>query len=350
MYNLKEINLKLSQGNAPEQQQLSRQNREMFENNQNGFGSQRLPPISHFGSGYLNMLSSDLPNDFETSYRASSNDRKSVRNQFFSNNDDIFNDRSLQQGIDRTSYEPARFDRSKIKTNFKDYDDLFNFVEESELDSQLLPVLPAETHDNDNLTVSNVGNYRQLDLPVNNNTYNIDLRPQIQDKLIQVNPTSYEEKDSSIFSNMGDHCLQLYTPAIASKDNNYDIDLTAQGRLRTLNKRDLSFSGRSEVLGKQLSDLPTAPPQNSTDSTDSENVRSIDLVFTEGIAEILKVLPQDADFWREKNDAGRIQLKRRVFVTADDLNAYCGGSKCRLYEKLFGHFLTQVTTENGKIL
>ena len=323
----------------------------MFENNQNGFGSLRLPPISHFGSSYVNILNSDLPKNFETNYQASKGDRNSVSNQFNSYNDEIFTDGSIHEHIDTTSYEPTGFDISKTKTKFENYDDLFKLLEESEQDSQVVSVLPAKTSDNVNLFVSTVGNYRQLDNPVvasNINTFNIDLRPQTQEKLIPVNPTNYKEKDSSIFSNIGDDYLQLDPFIKPSKDNKYDIDLAAQSKLRRPFKRDINFSGKSKVLEKQLANLPTSPPPNIIDMT--KRVRCIDIIYSKGIHELLKVMPRDTYIWREENEAGKIQLKRRVFVMEGDLYTYDDGRKCKLYEKLFGHFLTQVTTENGEIL
>ena len=112
---------------------------------------------------------------------------------------------------------------------------------------------------------------------------------------------------------------------------------------------DLASQGKNEVLGVQLSDLPTSPPQGSDDIMDSSQVRCIDLIYTEGITELLKVLPQDADFWRETDSAGNAQLKRRVFLTEGDLHTYDDCCKCKLYEKLHGNFLMRVT-ENGEIL
>ena len=297
------------------------------------------------------MLNSDLPKNFETNYQASKDDRSSVSNQFISYNDEIFTDGSIDKYIDTTSNEPAGFDRSKIKTNFENYDDLFKLLEESEQDNQVISVLPAKTSDNNNLTVSTVRNYRQLDNPVvtsSNNINNIDLSSQTQNKLIPVKPTNFEKRDSSIFGNIKDDYLQLDTLVKPSKDNKYDIDLTARSKLRRPFKRDINFSCKSKVLGKHLSELPTSPPPNIIDTT--KRVRYIDIIYSKGIQELLKVMPRDTYIWREEYKAGKILLKRRIFVTEDDLYTYDDGRKCKLYEKLLGHFVMQVTYENGEIL
>ena len=121
-------------------------------------------------------------------------------------------------------------------------------------------------------------------------------------------------------------------------------ELTAQGALRTPNKNGLSFSCQNKLL-----DLPTFPPHSKVGMKYSQHVRCIDLVFTQGITELLEVLPRDSDFWRETDEAGSVQLKRTIFVTEDDLNLYDNFRKCRLYEKIHRNFLMHVT-ENGEIL
>ena len=72
--------------------------------------------------------------------------------------------------------------------------------------------------------------------------------------------------------------------------------------------------------------------------------RSVDLVFTENIEKVIKLLlkSQDVEFKREKSQEGKLQLKVRISVTEEDVSTNI------FYEKVYGHLLVK-KNKNGEI-